>query len=348
MGELNLVFQDTLLQIFQKLNNERTISSAYHLLRGKRSGQTIQDVGIFQLHQYFGLLPKLPREIYDEEIKKLIDSECIVMLDESYFTLTPTGEERFKQSMPLPYDGWFYRGNEQLFFARLSLVVQSLSHQRAGKMSFSPIQKDEQVQLWVKQFLVFNRYQNGDLQEKLLNEILLSLEGIPVIDKNKMIIAKRLSGYQTPGYTWQQLSFQEYMNEIDVQLIFIACLHAWLNEIIANQDAYPLLNNIAMNIRVEIPLTGSANQTAQLFKEGYSIEQISGMRQLKMSTIEDHLIELAMNDPRFTIETFISKEDIQRVITAVEDYSTRKLKILHEVLPHLSYFQIRLVLARGE
>lgn len=347
MGDLKLIFQDTLLQIFQKLDNERTISSAFHLLRGKRSGQTIQDVGIFRLHNYFGLLPKLPREIYDCEVKKIIDCHYISMLDENYFTLTNEGENYLKQSNQLPFDGWFFRGNEQLFFARLSLVIQSLSHQRAGKMSFSPIQKDEQVQFWTKQFLLSNRFQNGDLQERLLNEILESLETVAVADKNKMIIVKRLSGYQVPGYTWQQLSFQEYTEEIDVQLTFIASLHAWLNEIISKKNSYPLLNMVAMNIRVEIPLTGSANQTAQLYKEGYSIEQISQLRQLKLSTIEDHLVELAINDPQFLIETFISEEDIRRVLMAVEDYSTRKLKILHEVLPHLSYFQIRLVLARG-
>lgn len=62
------MFYQILLQIFQKLNNERTVSAAYHILRGKRSGQTIQDVGLFQLHNYFGLLPKLPRAIFDEAV----------------------------------------------------------------------------------------------------------------------------------------------------------------------------------------------------------------------------------------------------------------------------------------
>ena len=41
------MFHQILLQIFQKLNKERTISAAYHVLRGKRSGQTIQDIGLF-------------------------------------------------------------------------------------------------------------------------------------------------------------------------------------------------------------------------------------------------------------------------------------------------------------
>ena len=95
-------------------------------------------------------------------------------------------------------------------------------------------------------------------------------------------------------------------------------------------------------------LTGSAYQTAQLYYEGCSIEQICMLRNLKKSTIEDHLVELAMNEPSFDITPFVTCEDQQLVHTAVEDYATRKLKVLHEVLPHLTYFQIRLALAKGE
>lgn len=147
-----MIFQSVLLQIFQKLNNERTISSAYHLLRGKRSGQTIQDVGIFHLHNYFGILPKLSRKKYDEDVNKILEAGYIELNEEGYFQLTNLGHEIEKESIHLPFDGWHYRGNEHLFFARLSLVVQSLSHNRSGVRKFIPLQKDEEIQRWVKRF----------------------------------------------------------------------------------------------------------------------------------------------------------------------------------------------------
>ncbi len=50
----------------------------------------------------------------------------------------------------------------------------------------------------------------------------------------------------------------------------------------------------------------------------------------------------------FLIIQFLNEEDIQTVLRAIEDYQTKKLKVLHEVVPHLSYFQLRLVLARGD
>lgn len=343
-----MIFQNILLQIFHKLNKERTVSASYHLLRGKRSGQTIQDVGIFQLHMYFGILPKLSRKKYDEEIHKLIDQHYLLVQKDGFYELTQLGENEVNNSTFLPFDGWHYRGNEHIFFARLSLIIQSLSHQRSGVMSFIPVQRDEQIQHWVKQFLLINNYQNGELQQKMLDEVIYSLENTNIEDCAKLIVMKRLAGFSLPGFTWQQLSFQEKMEELDVQLLYIACLHSWLNKINEQKDVYPLLNKIAANVQVEVPLTGSAFQTAQLFKKGHSIEQISKIRGLKTSTIEDHIVELVMNDNSFSIEPFVSKQDIQLVLTAVDDYQTRKLKVLHDVVPQLSYFQIRLILSRGE
>lgn len=339
-----MIFQQILLQIFHKLNQERTISAPFHLLRGKRSGQTIQDVGIYQLHNVFGILPKLSRSKYDEEITKLIHKQIIKVNEEGFYELLTKNIDMDG----IRFDGWHYRGNEHIFFARLSLIIQSLSHKKAGQMSFIPIQKEEMIQQWVRNFLVSNNYLEGTIHERLMNEMIHSLESTNIEEATKNIIINRLSGFEIAGFTWQQLSYFENKCETDIQLLYIAGLHSWLNIIISQPERYSLLSSVAENVRISVPLTGSAFQSAQLFLQGYTIEQISTMRGLKMSTIEDHIVELAMNEPQFSIEQFISAEDIQLVLTAIEDYNTRKLKVLHEVLPHLSYFQLRLALARGE
>ena len=344
MEDLILIFQQIIWQIFHQLKEERTISAPFHLLRGKRSGQTIQDVGIFHLHRYFGLLPKLSRKTYDEAVNQLVEQNLITVFENGDYTLS----NRQIPDKLYPFDGWHYRGNEHIFFARLSLIVQSLSHKEAGIMGFIPIQKDPHIQKWVRHFLISNEYQGGTLQQQLLNEILISLEQAEVDSIAKEIVIKRLTGYKIPGYTWQQLSIYENKEELDIQLLYISCLHTWLNIIILNEKEFPLLHKIAEEIRISIPLSDSAYQTAQLFKEGYTLEKISQYRRLKISTIEDHIVELAMNDPQFSIKQFISDEEIEQVLTAVEDYDTRKLKVLREILPHLSYFQIRLVLAKGD
>lgn len=348
MEDLILIFKQILLQIFRSFKEERTISAPFHLLRGKRSGQTIQDVGIYHLHNFFGILPKLSRGKYEEELSNLIKEQLLQVSDEGSYKLTNKAIEALQESNFLPFDGWHYRGNEHIFFARLSLVVQTLSHKVAGQMKFMPIQKDEQVQYWVRNFLIANHYQEGNVQERLLKEIIESLENTDIEETAKEIVINRLSGYKTAGLTWQQMSYQQNKHEMDIQLIYISTLHNWLNKILLHKEQYPILNLLAHDLRINIPLSGSAFQTAELFNRGVGIEEISKIRGLKVSTIEDHIVELAMNEPQFSIEQFISREDLEQVLTAVEDYNTRKLKVLHVVVPHLTYFQLRLVLARGE
>lgn len=346
LEEFASMFHQTLLQIFQKLNKERTISAAYHILKGKRSGQTVQDIGLFQLHQYFGLLPKLPRATFDEAVTLFMQYSWLKVQESGHFYMEKLGLQRAAQTPTFFFDGWHYRGNEHIFFARLSLIVQSLSHQNAAVRSFAPISRDPSIQAWVRSFLQDQYYQKGHLQQLLLEECTQVLRRLPVAEANKQLVLYRLSGYRLPGWTWQQLASGRRETVLDSQLAFIELLHILLNEV--QQHTYPLLGQIAEGLKVKILLTDSAQQTAQLYEQGYSIEQIAQIRQLKRSTIEDHFVEIAMYEPNFSIGPFVSFEEAEKIWQASKQYQTKKLKILHEALEDISYFQLKLVLAKGD
>lgn len=346
MEDLILYFQKILLQLFKKMEKERSITAPYYILIGKRSGQSIQDVGIFQLHNYFSILPKLTKKFYNGQIEQLIQKGIIAKTEDGSFQIL---HNKFQNtSSNLFFDGWHYRGNEHVFFAKLSLIVQALSHKKEGDMSFIPIQKDEQIQQSVRHFLLTNGYQKGNLNVKLFIEMNDSLQRLQCDEKAKNIVLNRFIGYHLPGLTWSQLAFQEKLEEIDIQLLYVSCLHSWLNEITNQSKKYPLLSQVAEGIRFQQPLTDSAYQTAQLFKKGYSINEISHIRNIKESTVEDHLVELAMSDLSFNIYQFVSEKDVQLVSAICKQQKTKKLKVLKELIPHLSFFQLRLALTRGE
>ncbi|GLC87095.1 helix-turn-helix domain-containing protein [Lysinibacillus piscis] len=338
------MFHQILLQIFQKLNHERTISAAYHILRGKRSGQTIQDIGLFQLHPYFGLLPKLPREVFDETVALFQQYSWLEVQASGHYSCTKVGLQRAAQTPEFLLAGWYYRGNEHLFFGRLSLIIQSLSYHQTNTRSFTPISKDIHIQAWVRQFLLEHHYQQGHLQKQLWAECEQALKELPVCEENKQLMVYRLSGHQLPGWTWQQLAMERKETVLDCQLAFIELLHVWLNSI----HGYPLLQQIAEGVRVQALLTDSAQQTAFLYEQGYSIDQIAQIRKLKQSTIEDHIVEMAMYEPNFSIGSFVTYGEAAKVWQASKQYQTKKLKILYEVIGDMSYFQLKLVLAKGE
>ena len=340
-----MYLQRLLLHIFQKFNGQRSESAAYHLLRGKRSGQTIQDVGTFGLHPYFCVIPKLSKKIFDEAFNQLVENGWVFFDEKQTLQLTNRGVDILEKSLSFQFNGWFYRGNEHIFFKRLSLIVQTLSHIYGEDWRFIPIQKEDDIQIWVKKFLKLHSYKNSTLRLQLRDEIEISMKQLEISEQSKQIMVLRLTGYQHTGWTWQQLASELDCSELDVQLMLVEFLHSWLDLLSAYGEKFPLLYQLTENIRIEVLLTDSTKKTAELYERGYSLEQISYMRCLKISTIEDHFVEMAMTNPHFPLVQFIHEEDIQKVTKALKETGSKRLKIIREQLPYLSYFQIRLVIA---
>lgn len=339
-----MIFEHIILQVLRKFQQERTVYAAFHLLRGKKSGQTIQDISLFQLFAYFGLLPQLKREQFDTAIAQLVAEGAIHIADNNMYTLTVQG-----QACELPiyhFSGWQYRGNEWQFFARVTLVVQTLSQQSAQDMRFIAIVTDDAVQRYVRSYLAQHQFQQHRLQQAIYDEIMASFAAANLCKQSCELLLYRLSGYQLPSLTWQQLAKKYTLSAIDCQLLATEALHQWLNSIFKKPN-YPLLTDLAQDIKVEQVLTASAQQTAKLFQEGHSLQQIMALRRLKSGTIEDHFVEMAIHMPDFPMADFISPQQQQAVYDEAQQLQTKKLRVLHEALPELSYFQLRLTLARG-
>lgn len=341
-----MLFQQIILHIVDRMNEERSISAPFHLIRGKRSGQTIQDVQIYRLKNYFSLFPRLTKTAYDYHIQQMIQLKWLVVDEKAIPKLTSTGKEKLLELPQLKLNGWIYRGNERIFFQRLSLVTQTLSHVNAKKWSFTPIQKDEKIQFWVRQFLQKYPYKS----EAFVNQYYQQLHSLFQSDKlpelHLVLLTHRLTGYGVSGVTWQQLSHALQKDEIDLQILLQESLHMLLDEI-SSRPSLNILSNMTEGIKSSTPLTDSAKKTSDLFEKGYSFEEISSIRQLKKSTIEDHFVEIAMNGKLLTVQMFFPNEDITKLIKEIKKQETKKLRTLKEVFPNHTYFQLRLLLAIG-
>ena len=341
-----MLFHQIILYMVDKLKEERTISAPYHLIRGKRSGQTIQDVKSYQLTKYFSLFPRLTKQKYDQIIQEMIQSGLLQVNEMSVPQITKQGKNMLNKMPDLSLNGWLYRGNERIFFQRLSLVTQTLSHVNAKDLSFVPIQKDEKIQFWVRHFLHNVSYKDEGFIEKYYNELITIFHSAKLTELHATILSHRLSGYQVSGVTWQQLSHVLQKDQLELEIVFQESLHIVLDEISLNHKLV-LLPKMSEGIETTTPLTESAKKTADFYKQGYSFEQITSLRHLKSSTIEDHFVEMAMNEPSFSIEMFFPDEDIQLAIQQIKSQQTKKLRTLKEVFPTYSYFQLRLLLAVG-
>jgi len=339
-----LYLENIILYSLKQINGERTIYAIYHLLNGKKSSQTIQDVHFFSLKRYFRLVETLTREGFDQLVHHLLEMDMIYSIGDGRFLLTDKGKQQTNLDIPLNFlNGWEYHGLTFLFWERLSLFVQVISNIVYRESQYIPIQKDKDIHKWLKNIIKEIQVPKAEMGEHLYSEIIACLDDGEI---NPFIIIPRLTGYQQIGLTALQAAKRLNMEWSDYHLEFINGLHYMIQKIGHNKERYYLLSFLLKHTPQQDSLTLTARKSYELLQQGYTKEQIAKIRTLKLSTIEDHLVELALNVKEFSIDDYVDHELENQIIDVSRQTSTKQLKVIRNALKTVSYFQIRLVLAK--
>ena len=338
------------LYCLKKINGERTIFSVYHLLKGKRSSQTIQDAHLYSLTSMFYSFPIMDRIGFEKMAAKLHENNLISESEPEKFILTQEGRSQlneFFRERPFPasLNGWLYGSSVEHLWKRISLLVQVLSHYIRDEQKYYPVQRDREVQRWIKRFLYSPPVPLKDLNHHLFSELVSLMKNETFPDDAELLIC-RLTGGEYIGLTRGQAADNYRMSEDEYWFRFLNVLHYLIKEVSEQKTEYPIFYSIIVDLVPEISLTQSSEETYKLLKRGFGIERIAEIRRLKESTVEDHVVEIALNDSQFSIEGFVPMEEINQIIQKAKEVNKRKLKPIKEALPQLSYFQIRLTLAR--
>jgi uncharacterized protein YpbB len=340
-----LQIESIILYCLKQLNSERTIYSIYHLLNGKKSSQTIQDAHLFSLKKFFGIYESLTREAFEEIIQPMLEKKWIYSCGEQQFLLTPSGKS-FLEGNQLPYfiNGWNYHQLTSLFWERISLFVQVTSNLVFGEARYTPIQKNKDVHIWLKSVLKEIKVPRKEMSEILYSELIESFDEAKEMDPS--IFVFRLTGYHQIGLTPQQTAKKFNMEIHNYHIEFINTLHYLLQKIKREAKHYRVLPFLIYDLKRDDDLTLSSRKTWKLLNQGYSLDMIADLRHLKLSTIEDHLVEFALNVDGFSIDTYVDKELRVNILEISRQSATRQLKLIREKLETATYFQIRLVLAK--
>ncbi|MFX0570447.1 helix-turn-helix domain-containing protein [Bacillus sp. FSL K6-4563] len=335
-----------LMDSVYKLNGERSISAVYHLFKGKKSSQTIQDASLFELSRYFGCYPGFTRDQLNRSALKLEEKHYIRKTDET-LSITEAGQQLLHQyfsekPMPAYFHGAKYHDKAKMLWMRLSLLVQVLSHHMAGSHQYVPIQRDVSVQSWTKSFLKQHQ-QKSKLSEELHHELEKLLMNLS--DQEALIFVYSLTSHERIGRTYQQMA--EWMKEDVwyVYLLFWNVLHYFIQS--AQKGEAPTLQKLVGDLEFKRVLTTSTHKTLELVQKGFDIEQIAHIRSLKKATIEDHIVELSIHEPSFSIDPYVSIKEQREILAVARELQTNKMKLIKEKLEHpFTYFQIRLALTR--
>lgn len=332
-----MFFSHVLLFIFKQLNGERSYMAPYYMLKGKKSGQTMQDIHYYSLSQFFSISPELSKQMYIEEINRLIDTKLIESLDNPI--VSEIGKEDIKDFKP-QFKGYEINHALPTIDKSLQLLTQVASNTLHQTKSYMAVIPDEEIQRKCKLWI----YQIGGVQlasAEIKVTIERFMESKDVSDRQKTLFIYHLSGYQTAGLTWNQLAAHLNCRSIDVLYEYKEVLSQF---ILFLQDNQMKLADLIIRPSV---LTETALQTEKLYLNGYSLEKIAQYRRLKTSTIEDHFVEMGAHRSSVDFSDILTSEDITKVVSAQQQLKTHKLKLLREAVPEYSYFQIRLALAIG-
>ncbi|WP_068671981.1 helix-turn-helix domain-containing protein [Oceanobacillus sp. Castelsardo] len=342
-----MIFERILLDCFQNIQAERSSSSIYHLLKGKRSIQTVQDAHIYSLDPYYGIYKNISKGYYDKKIQELVKGDLLEKVDEKEMTHNISHQGlvwKNNQSYSLFFKGLLYYDKTDVFIGRLLLLVQTLTNSKMNFYSFIPVVNNPQIELWVRNMFRQVKGSESVILQKIYSELKLCL--FQLTEKEANIFVDRLTGYQSYGMSLFQLAKEYEMTVDDIHLILISIIHRILNTLEVNSTKFPVLSTMVDNQSSLSQITNSASETYKYFLNGLTVEQISNVRRLKINTIYDHLVEIALYDDQFPIDQYVNVEEQNEILCAVKRAHSHRLKDIKELVKNeISYFQIRLVLA---
>lgn len=339
------------LYLVSRVQDERTLSGIYHILRGRQSVQTTQDSFLFHVAPLFHALDRLERKTFQEMVEECMRKGWIAAAPEvrGRCRTTASGDAAMRRfelqhSFPEGLNEIRYVQEESSFWLRLQLVVQTLSAYMHGRRSFLPVTNRMNVTEDVRRFFMESSCDRRVLAQHVYTELHRLLSSVPESEAD--LLVAQFSGADHAGMTVEQLSVTFEMDPFQISLLFKSALRQMMSEIGSAPLSFPVLQRLFAHRRTA--LSRSAEKTMHCLQEGMSIQKVAANRNLSCGTIEDHIVEIALKVTDFSIIPYLPEETEQRVLQTAARLGTRELKTIRKALDgRESYFQIRLALAKA-
>ncbi|MFG6118493.1 MULTISPECIES: helix-turn-helix domain-containing protein [Thalassobacillus] len=345
------MFEYILLRCINNLKGERSLAGIYNLLAGKRSSQTLQDAHAYQLTGFFAIYKTLDRTELISFVEGLRQSHKITIKNDRP-EITSYGHEELKRLEqkwePLYFAGIHIQEHISVFEERLFLYIQTITNMKAGHQSFLPVSERPDILNWVKSNYKRNKTNLESHTIDMYKELHTLLNAAP--QEEAEVFSYRITGAGRIGLSKQQLADKFDLSVHDVHLLLQHSLHRFYQMAEAKPEQWPTLALFVKTVDDTGGLiTNSAQKTYKLIKQGLDLESIVRIRGLKMSTIHDHVVEMALVMPDFPMYYFISDKEVTEINNTLQTLNTNKLREIYDALQgNFDYFQIRLVQANRQ
>ncbi|RXK19295.1 helix-turn-helix domain-containing protein [Macrococcus sp. DPC7161] len=308
-------------QILSKKFHDKTEKSIYHILIGHKTHQTYFDAVIQDLLPFFAICRDSNLE-YEAFLKQ--------------FQIDKDSPSR------MPKYPYFYEASEQTFIT-VQLLVQSLSHLSYHQKQFIPLTNQFVIQKQVKSMLHEMKQRHAkDFIQIFSKDLLKLLNDIEDLCGHCYLM------YNLSGFQNKMISEFELSQMLDVSITAI-------NEMLLiekNTMTYCLNNKTYQFLNAcyyRAPLHINTNKTYQLLLKGESLEGIAQQLNVRIHTVQDHVLEILIKDYPLATKQLITNDEIKLIKPLYGQFG--KLKSYYDQTDLKDYFKIKLaiiLLSRGK
>lgn len=308
-----------LLLLLLSSTQPRRIKLIQNLLNGKRTVSTLFWAMRYGLLQYSAILKTYDLNSINDDINKLISDGLAKQVDEYQYQLTHKGQIKKDSVMESFYilknSSYQYDYDVNEFKARVLLAIQSVSEYSFQNKNYYPVKTDMKSAMIVKRWFIENKTKIVEQLKKYLINYLAQID-----EHQADIIAQQMIGHEVYGMTNGQLA--DSMNISNVEAYFME-YDGWVNFInyIIN-DENTLLHPLVHDIRT-LKMNNHAIMTYQQFISGNTLNHISKNLGVKLSTVREHLLEMAiwLPEDKFPYSMIISQDDEKILFESFENQS---------------------------
>ncbi|GGC80980.1 helix-turn-helix domain-containing protein [Enterococcus wangshanyuanii] len=324
-----------ILTLFQHGYKVRT-STLYHLLKGKRTSSVLVYGYLYRNLRFFHLCPELSEQEFNRQLQSLSEAGLLTIDQSGEVQITAKGNLTLNdQNQTIQWlDNYRFGKTDEEIWRFLQFLVQVTSHLSYGDKKYIPLEQSPFYQAFLKQRIAVVK--KNELIQMMKTEWHWLLSRLS--KKEADYFAQQFSGYEQIGKTVTQILHKE-STPFEQFLVKKERLHHLLYEI-ENMPGETFLKQSIQPFMIKND-NQSMTQTKKHLRQQSSIETIAQQRGMKKSTIQDHLLELALTE-EIPFEQYISKETYQFLDQLSSPCPQWVYRTLKQKNKDLDYFEYRL------
>lgn len=283
---------------FFEYQQPRRIRVIENLLTNRRTVANLFWGQQYHLLNWLGADRGLRRTDYDAALHELMKMG-LLELDDQYAQLTAKGVEKVETSRSCRYQPtflkWYWLVNTNQLNQRFTLGMQVIAELAYHNARYVPVNVAYRHLMAVKQWFRYERHRYPYLVQTVYQDVKQLGAGLASADP-RLAAALTLSmvGYHLPALTSDQLTQALDLDPAETPVL-VHDLHLGIAAY-SSHTAGPL-HDLIQPLLATGPLSRSAANTLRYYQNGQSLTEIARYRHLRLSTVREHLLEVAILCP---------------------------------------------------